>query len=95
MIIESGIIVALGLVFAFFKCSWRMRMRMLSYPLTMDIAIFIALNLLHWGTFSGVMVAATGALICSGLITLGRMLFGFVDNRTYTPGVMNVMDKLL
>jgi hypothetical protein len=94
MIVESGLIVAVGLLFMFFKCSWKMRMKMLSYPLAMDIIIFIALNILHWGTFSGVMVAATGALICSGLLSLGRWAFGYVEKNKYFAGVWNVLEKI-
>jgi hypothetical protein len=94
MIVESGLIVAAGLLFTFTKCSWSIRMKILSSPLFMDIIIFVLLNILHWGTFSGVMVAATGALICSGLITAGRYVFGHVDKNVYYPGVRNVADKL-
>lgn len=95
MIIESGMIVALGLLFMFFKCSWRTRIWMLSHPLTMDIIVFVVLNFLHWGTFSGVMVAACGALICSGMISLGRFSFGYINQRKYYPGkIKNVMEFL-
>ena len=95
MIIESGLIVALGLLFMFFKCSWKTRMKMLSHPLAMDIGIFVLLNILHWGTFSGVMVAATGALVCSGMLSLGRWLYGHVDGRIYTPGIFSVVKHLV
>ena len=90
MIIESGLIVALGLLFMWFKCSWKKRIWMLSNPLAMDIFIFVLLNIIHWGTFSGVMVAATGSLICSGLITVGRKCVGHVDQRIYYPGIWTV-----
>jgi len=95
MIIESGVLVAGGLLLTFFKCSWKMRMTMLSNPLFMDILIFTVLTLLHWGTFSGVMVASIGAMICSGLITLGRYTFGHIDKNIYYPGLRNVADKLI
>lgn len=95
MIIESGVIVALGLMFTFWKCSWKLRMKMLSHPLLMDIGIFILLNAIHWGTFSGTMVAATGALVCSGMLSLGRWMFGYCNGRMYVPGhVINVASKL-
>lgn len=94
MIIESGVIVALGLLFTFFKCSWRARIRMLSYPLTMDIIIFILLNVIHWGTFSGVMVAATGALICSGMISVGRYFVGYTQDGKYYAGIFNIIGRL-
>ena len=95
MIIESGLIVASGLMLTFWKCTWSMRMWMLSHPLCMDVLIFIILNALHWGTFSGVMVAATGALVCSGLLSLGRWACGHVDQGVYYPGRMvNVIERL-
>lgn len=95
MIIESGVIVALGLLFTFFKCPWRVRMWMLSHPLAMDLIIFVVLNMIHWGTFSGVMVAATGAMICSGMITLGRYVYGHIGaGRIYYAGIFNVIEKL-
>ena len=94
MIIESGCIVAVGLLFIFFKCSWRTRLRMLSNPLAMDLLIFVLLTILHWGTFTGVMVATTGAMICSGMLTLGRWMFGHVTSNRYFPGVWSVIEKL-
>ena len=95
MIVESGVIVALGLMFTFWKCSWKIRMWMLSHPLLMDLGIFVLLNAIHWGTFSGTMVAATGALVCSGMISLGRWSCGYCVGRIYVPGKMiNVSGSL-
>ena len=95
MIIESGLIVAAGMLFTFFKTSWKVRMWMLSHVLVMDITIFIVLNILHSGTFSGVMVAATGALVCSGLLSLGRTVFGYTAGNLYFPGWINVAPHLI
>jgi len=94
MIIESGVIVALGLLFTFFKLSWKKRLQMLGKPLLMDCAVFLVLNILHWGTFSGVMVAATGAMITSGMLTLGRWAVGYIEHNRYFSGVLNVASKL-
>lgn len=94
MIIESGVIVALGLLFTFFKLSWRTRLRMLGLPLIMDVAVFVLLNILHWGTFSGVMVAATGALVCSAMLSLGRWSVGYIESGIYYPGQFNVIRKI-
>ena len=95
MIIESGIIVALGLLFTFWKLPWKARMWMLSHPLFCDVSIFVALNILHAGTFSGVMVAAVGALVCSGMLSLGRTVFGYVVKRVYFPGWYDVSPILI
>lgn len=95
MILESGVIVALGLLFTFLKCKWSTRMKMLSYPLAMDIGIFIVLTAIHWGSFYGVMIATTGAMICSAMLSLGRWMFGYIDQDFYRAGkLFNVERKL-
>lgn len=88
--IEMGIVVAVGLAFTFFKLSWRSRLRLLSHPLAMDIAVFALLNWLHWGTFSGVMVAAVGALACSVMLTFGRWAFGYMEKGQHVRGHFQV-----
>lgn len=92
--LEMGIVVGIGLIVMLAKLSWRGKMVVLSNPLAVDITAFIALTLLHWGTFSGVMVAAIGALFCSITLSLGRWLVGYVESGTYRPGLFNVGDKL-
>jgi hypothetical protein len=92
--LEMGIVVGLGLLVMFAKLSWRNRMRLLSNPLAVDVFVFVFLTAVHWGSFSGVMVAAVGALFCSLTLTIGRWLFGYVQDKRYVPGVMNVGDRL-
>lgn len=92
--LEMGIVVGLGLLVMFAKMSWRNRMRLLSNPLTVDVFIFVVLTAIHWGTFSGLMVAAVGALFCSLVLSAGRWLFGYVEGEHYMPGVINVGDRL-
>ncbi len=84
--IEMGLVVALGLIVTFCKLSQRNRLRMLSYPVAMDIAVFTLLCFLHWGTFSGVMVATVGALFCSIVLSAGRWAFGYIENGKHVPG---------
>lgn len=92
--IEMGVIVGIGLLVSLVKMSWAWRMRMLSYPLAIDSIIFIALCLIHWGTFSGVMVATIGALTCSLVLSGARKLYGHVEKGTYQCGYFDVSDKL-
>lgn len=94
MIIESGFIVAGGLLLTFWKCPWAWRMAMLSNPLFMDLLVFSFLTIIHWGTFTGVMVASLGALICSALVSLGRWLFGHIEDQVYQPGLRNIGQHL-
>ena len=92
--IEMGIVVGLGLLVMFWKMGWRKRMWMLSNPLFMDIIIFVALTAIHWGTFSGLMVAAVGALFCSVTLSIGRFVFGYVEKGEYHPGIVDIRSKL-
>jgi hypothetical protein len=84
--IEMGIVVAVGLMVTFWKLSWRARLIMLSHPLAMDIGVFALLNWIHWGTYSGVMVAAVGALACSLMLSAGRWAFGYMSAGRHVPG---------
>ena len=93
--IEMGIVVGIGLLVTLVKMSWTWRMHMLSYPLAIDLIIFIALCLLHWGTFSGVMVATVGALTCSLVLSGARKLYGHVESGTYVPGYFDIGSKLV
>ena len=92
--IEMGIVVGLGLIVMLARLSWRSKMMMLSNPLSVDVAVFVLLTAVHWGTFSGLMVAAVGALFCSITLSAARWLFGYVANGAYKPGIFNVGDKL-
>lgn len=93
--IEMGIVVGIGLLVTLVKMSWSWRMHMLSNPLMVDIVIFIALCLLHWGTFSGVMVATVGAMVCSLTLSGARWLYGHCEGGTYTPGYFDIGSKVV
>lgn len=88
--IEMGLVVAFGLLVTFWKLSWRARLRMLSYPVAMDVAVFIVLVFLHWGTFSGVMVATIGALTCSLVLSALRWAFGYMARGQHVPGKFTI-----
>lgn len=91
---ESGAVICLGLAMWFGKSSWRTRMFLLSHPLAIDILVFTLLTLIHWGTFSGVMAATIGALMCSILLTTGRSLFGHIENGKYIRGAYDISKHL-
>lgn len=93
--LESGFIIALGLVLIFCKMGWRARITMLSYPLLLDIAVFALVTALHWGTFSGVMAAAVAALMISMLTALARKVWGFRENGKYVRGMYDISHRLM
>lgn len=92
--IEMGIVVGIGLLVTLVKMSWQWRMRILSSPLLVDLIIFIALLLIHWGTYSGVMVATVGAMTCSLTLSACRALYGHIIDGVYVPGYFDVASKL-
>jgi hypothetical protein len=90
MIIESGIIITLGLLFLFIKMPRRTALYWLGKPLTVDIAVSVLTYMLHWGTFTGVMAAAFAGMATSILTTAGRVLFGYIDKQGYHNGYFHV-----
>ena len=90
MILESGIIIFLGLVLLFFKLPHRWRLMLLGRPLALDVAVSVLAYIIHWGTFTGVMAAAVAGLMCSGFTALGRKTFGYVQHGQYIPGLFRM-----
>ena len=89
MIIESGFIIFAGLLLLFIKLPRRMALRLLGYPLAVDLVASILAYIIHWGTFSGVMAAAVAGLMTSGFTFAGRWLFGWIDRAgRFHPGVI-------
>jgi hypothetical protein len=91
---ESGAVICLGIVIWWTRCEWKTRIAILSHSLAVDIIVFIALTLLHWGTYTGVMSATIGALMTSLLLTLGRKAFGFRERGKYIRGMWDISEHL-
>lgn len=92
--IEMGLVVALGLLVVLAKLPWCWKMRIISNPVVADVTVFVALTTIHWGTFSGVMVATIGALACSLVLSAARKLYGFIESGRYIRGMFDVSAKL-
>ena len=90
MIIESGIIIFLGLLFFFTKLPRRTALKLLAYPLTLDLICSGFAYAIHWGTFTGVMAAAVAGLMCSGFTSAARFMFGWIDRHGYHRGVITI-----
>lgn len=92
--LEMGFVVGLGLAWTYFRLSARRRVWINSNALLIDVVVFILLNVLHWGTFSGTMVAAVGALFCSMVLSLTRKWHGYMENGVYKRGWVDLGDQL-
>ena len=86
MIIESGVIIFLGMLLLGLKLKAKTSLTLLGYPLALDFSVSALAFIMHYGTFSGVMAAAVAGLMCSGFTTFARYAFGYIKNGKYYPG---------
>lgn len=94
MVIESGIIIFVGLLLLFIKLPAKLSLILLGSPLILDIAVSVFAYIIHWGTFTGVMAAAVAGLMCSAFTSAGAKLFGKIKGGRYYPGVFDVRPTL-
>ena len=95
MIIESGIIIFLGLLLLGAKLPRSTSLRLLGRPLALDIGVSVLAYVLHYGTFSGIMAAAVAGLMCSGFTSVARYAFGYtVNNRYYRGKIWDLSSSL-
>lgn len=92
--LEMGVVVGLGLLVILVKMSWRWKLWVLSHPLLIDMVVLAILLVVHWGTFSGVMVATVGALFCSIVLSIGRWAIGHVEKNQYVRGVWDISARI-
>lgn len=96
--LELGLLAGLGLLVTLQKAPPKIRLIVLSHPTKVDIGILVLLLCLHWGTFSGVMVATIGAFVCSLILSLGRKIYGYYGEhegkKLYFPGLIDMSEKL-
>lgn len=86
MIIESGVIIFLGMLLLGIKLPRKISLKLLGRPLALDLGVTVLAYLMHYGTFSGIMAAAVAGLMCSGFTSTARYAFGYIEKNQYTPG---------
>jgi hypothetical protein len=91
MIISSGLIIFFGMLLLAIKLKPSTSLRLLGYPLAVDLGVSVIALLIHWGTFSGVMAAAFAGVLTSLFTTIARKIFGYISKGTYYPGIFKVM----
>lgn len=94
MILESGTIIFLGLLFLFWKLKTETALKLVGKPLALDLCVSVIAYILHYGTFSGMMAAAVAGMITSAFTSAYRWAFGYIRNNKYTPGVWDIRHKL-
>ena len=86
MIIESGVIIFLGMLLLGIKLPRRVSLKLLGYPLALDLSVSVLAYAMHYGTFSGIMAAAVAGLMCSGFTSCARYAFGYIEGKRYHKG---------
>ncbi len=95
MIIESGIIIFIGLLLLAIKLPLELNLKLLGRPLAVDLSASVLAYILHYGTFTGVMAAAVAGLMCSGFTTIARKSIGYIgSDGKYLQGWWNVTHRL-
>ena len=92
MIIESGVIIFLGMLLLGLKLKAKTSLTLLGHPLALDFSVSALAFIMHYGTFSGVMAAAVAGLMCSGFTSLARYAFGYIKGGKYHPGKIWQLD---
>ena len=88
--LSAGVIIMMGFVMLIVKLPRRTALRLLGYPLTLDITVSILAYTLHWGTFTGVMAAAFAGMLCSLITSVARWAFGYIKRGKYYPGKFHI-----
>jgi hypothetical protein len=96
VIIESGIIIFIGLLLLAIKLPLRTNLKLLGRPLAVDLTASVLAYILHYGTFTGVMAAAVAGLMCSGFTSVSRKAIGYIEPKTncYIQGWWDMTHRL-
>lgn len=87
MIIETGTIVFLSLIVLFWRLPKSTRLWLLGHPAWLETPLGLLAYALHYGTFSGMMAAATAVCCCYAYVQCMRWAIGYTDASGYKPGV--------
>jgi len=93
--LETGILVFLGILGLAIKLPPRISLRLLAYPLWLDLGITAFVYTLHIGTYSGLMTAAVAGVAASFTISALRRVYGYVKQGRYYPGIIHIDPRRL
>ena len=88
--LTTGFIVFLGVALIMVKLPRRLMLRALKHDLLIDVLVSVAVLLIHYGTFSGVMAATVAGLLTSLFTSGAKKLFGYIDGDNYYVGRINL-----
>ena len=90
MFFETGTLVFLSLAVLVWRLPRKTMLWLFGHPAWLEIPFGFVAYVLHYGTFSGMMAAATAAILCFAFSQAGRAIVGYIDNGIYKPGMMEL-----
>ena len=90
MFFETGTLVFLSLAVLVWRLPRKTMLWLFGHPAWLEIPFGFIAYVLHYGTFSGMMAAATAAILCFAFTQFGRFLVGYTHNGVYTPGLVEL-----
>ena len=86
MFFESGTVVFLSLIVMCFWMPKRTLLWFFGHPVWLELPFGLMAYALHYGTFSGMMAAATACVFVAAFTKGGRYFVGSIKNGAYEPG---------
>lgn len=85
MIIETGSLVFISLIVMVWRLPRKAMLWLFGHPLWLELPFSVAAYALHYGTFSGMMAAATAGCMCFCFVQAGLLLVGHIAGGAYSP----------
>lgn len=86
MFIETGALVFLSLMIVTWWLPTRTLLWLFGHPVWLEIPFGVMAYVLHYGTFSGMMAAATACVFAAAYTRGGKKLVGYINGGSYQPG---------
>lgn len=86
-LIGMGVLGAIGMFIVLMRLPRMLMLRLLGMPGFLDVAFTALMFWMHWGTFSGVMVATFAGMCGSAAISTARKCIGYTDGDGYHKGL--------
>ena len=90
MFFETGSLVFFSLAIIVWRLPRKTMLWLFGHPLWLELPFAFVAYALHYGTFSGMMAAATAACICFVFVQFGRFFIGYTRDGKYNPGVITL-----
>jgi len=88
-ILAPGAIIFCGFFMLFLKLKRRTALKLLAWPLTVDLAIAAIAFLMHGGnTYTGGMAATVAGIFAAIGTSTGRHLLGYIEGNVYHAGLI-------